>query len=65
MANDISQVHQIDWSRPWLQAWRAVGESLNQKAAQGRPLFQACNEALFALQDNLSSPVGPVHFVAQ
>ena len=65
MANDISQGHQIDWSRPWFQAWRAVGETLCQKAAQGKPLFQVCNEALIALQDNLSSPVGPVHFVAQ
>ena len=56
MAQDIAA---IDWNAPWLQAWRARGQSLAEAVAQGRP----CAQALNALADHLSTC--PVRFVPQ
>lgn len=65
MASGLSQAHSIDWSAPWLQAWREIGEPLSQHAAQGVPVFQACNDVLTALQAHKTSSVCPVQFVPQ
>ena len=65
MASGLSQADLIDWSAPWLQAWRAVGEPLGLKAAQGTPVFQACNDALIEMQSGKASAACPVRFVAQ
>ena len=65
MASGLSLIDPIDWSAPWLQAWRDVGQPLSLKADQGMPVFQACNDALTALQKKKTAPACPVHFVAQ
>jgi hypothetical protein len=65
MASGLSLIDPIDWSAPWLQAWREVGQPLSLKADQGVPVFQACNDALTALQKKKTAPACPVHFVAQ
>ena len=65
MASGLSQFHSIDWSAPWLKAWREVGEPLRLKVEQGLPVFQACNDALTELQDNQALTSRPVRFVTQ
>jgi hypothetical protein len=65
MASGLSQADPIDWSAPWLQAWRALGEPLGLKVAQGMPVFQACNGALTEIQSGKVTPACPVRFVAQ
>ena len=35
----------IDWSRPWLESLRAVGEPLAQQVRQGRPVHAVLNSA--------------------
>ena len=65
MASGLTQIANIDWHAPWLQAWREVGAPLSLQVAQGVPVFQACNEALKSLNPNKANPVCPVHFVAQ
>ncbi len=56
MAQDIAA---IDWTAPWLQAWRARGQPLAKAVATGLSCAQALN--LFAEQ----VPTCPVRFVAQ
>jgi len=65
MASGLTQIANIDWHTPWLKAWREIGAPLSQQAAQGVPVFQACNAALKSLNANKAHPVCPVHFVAQ
>jgi hypothetical protein len=65
MASGLSLIDPIDWSAPWLQAWRDIGEPLSLKADQGVPVFMACNDALTALQKKKTAPACPVDFVAQ
>lgn len=65
MASDLSLIDPIDWSAPWLQAWRDVGQPLSLKVDQGVPVFMACNDALTAIQKKKTAPACPVHFVAQ
>ena len=65
MASGLSLIDPIDWSAPWLQAWRDVGQPLSLKVDQGVPVFMACNDALTALQKKKIAPACPVHFVAQ
>ena len=65
MASGLSQFRSIDWSAPWLKAWREVGEPLSLKVEQGLPVFQACNDALTELQYNKALPTSPVRFVTQ
>ena len=48
-------VADIDWSAPWLSDWRAVGESIAQQVAKGRPQPEALNAA----------GLSPVRFVPQ
>ena len=48
-------VPDIDWSAPWLNGWRGVGETIAQKISAGCPQPQALNEAGLA----------PVRFVPQ
>ncbi len=56
---------EVDWSRPWLQPWRAAGEPLLNRARQ-RGLVAALNEALI---EPGRAPVvlsaGHLHFVGQ
>ena len=56
MAQDIAA---IDWTAPWLQAWRARGQPLAEAVATGLSCAQALN--LFAEQ----VPTCPVRFVPQ
>ena len=49
----------IDWSMPWLQAWRAGGQPLAEAVAAGH----SCAQALNALAEN--TPAFPVRFVPQ
>ncbi len=56
MAQDIAA---IDWTAPWLQAWRARGQPLAKAVATGLSCAQALN--LFAEQ----VPTCPVRFVPQ
>jgi hypothetical protein len=35
----------IDWSRPWLDGWRALGAAVEQDWASGLPLAEALNRA--------------------
>ena len=56
MAQDIAA---IDWTAPWLQAWRARGQPLGNAVAAGLSCAQALN--LFAEQ----VPACPVRFVPQ
>ncbi len=65
MASGLNQIDPIDWSAPWLQAWRDIGEPLSLKADQGVSVFMACNDALTGLQKKKTAPACPVHFVAQ
>lgn len=65
MASGLSQFCSIDWSAPWLKAWREVGEPLSLKVEQGLHVFQACNDALTELQYNKALPTSPVRFVTQ
>jgi hypothetical protein len=65
MASGLTQIANIDWYAPWLQAWREVGAPLSLEVAQGLPVFQACSQARKALQASKSQPVCPVNFVAQ
>ena len=56
MTQDIAA---IDWTAPWLQAWRARGQPLAEAVATGLSCAQALN--LFAEQ----VPTCPVRFVPQ
>jgi hypothetical protein len=56
VAQDIAA---IDWTAPWLQAWRARGQPLAEAVATGLSCAQALN--LFAEQ----VPTCPVRFVPQ
>lgn len=56
MAQDLAA---IDWTAPWLQAWRARGQLLAEAVAHGLP----CAQALNALAEQL--PTCPVRFVPQ
>ena len=73
MASGLNPIDQIDWSMPWLKAWRAIGQPLSLKVAQstdqgqaqGTPVFKACNDALSAQSLHHALPLCPVQFVAQ
>lgn len=49
----------VDWSMPWLQAWRTKGQPLAEAVAAGH----SCAQALNALAE--STPAFPVRFVPQ
>ncbi len=51
----LTDFHQIDWSRPWLDLWRAPGQTVMQAVAAGAALPDALNHA----------PAAPVRFVPQ
>lgn len=65
MASGLSSIDQIDWSMPWLKAWRELGQTVSQNLSDGVAVFQACNAALTARQSNKAGPVCPVQFVPQ
>lgn len=65
MASGLSQIESIDWTAPWLQTWREVGEPLSLQALKGVSVFQACNEALANFKPNKAQALCPVRFVAQ
>ena len=62
MASELSR---IDWSAPWFQSWRGVGEPLSGRAVQGVPLYQACNESLLSGQYPKGQVRCPVQFAMQ
>ncbi|MEW6707225.1 MAG: DUF3025 domain-containing protein [Pseudomonadota bacterium] len=54
----------IDWTRPWLATYRAIGEPLAARVAGGMSVSAALNEAL-ARQAPVSWEAGALRFVAQ
>ena len=52
--HDLAWARQIDWSQPWMQPWRAIGEPLQAAILAGTPLWDALNTGEGA----------PVRFVA-
>lgn len=55
----------IDWSRPWLAPYRAVGEPLALQAAAGRPVAEVLNGGLAQSPVPPRLNAGPLHFIAQ
>jgi hypothetical protein len=55
----------IDWSAPWLQAWRELGEPIAKRVAQGVSVDMACNEALKAPKNKQAQGACHVEFVPQ
>ncbi|MEC5212767.1 hypothetical protein RCH06_001308 [Polaromonas sp. CG_9.5] len=63
-------LHQIDWQRPWLEPWRASGQSVIQAVAGGAPLPDALNcepsvAVKFVPQTDLPPGVGYEHYLFQ
>lgn len=58
------QVESIDWSQPWLQPYRAIGEAAARLVAHGAPVHDALQAVRRDMATGAAGPA-PLHFAAQ